>query len=336
VKVNYSIFLFEGHEREPLYLLRRGKMRKLTIAIAGLSMVLFLQVYPAFATDWRVPDNFATIQEAVDGASAGDRILVGPGYWYGATVNKRLEIEGADGAWPGIIDGPISEDITSGIRLVEGSAGSKISHMQFEVVKIGVCGDHVDNVTVTQCNFFHLGQAVLCFSVNGWKITDNTIRDPKFVYGTPQMPSKGGSGIVLVSRAPGDNCTVNLIANNRIFGKTTWTNPFRTPVAGVAGFGIMLLRQVTTVTPGIELSHNLIINNDIELEFDEELSNLGNTMKAVAFRDLKATSTPAIYENIVAFNDCRGTRLLFFTNVDVSIQDILANNTISRNLAGDQ
>ena len=43
----------------------------------------------------RVPRDFSTIQDAVNFASPGDTIIVGPGEYYGANVNKPVKIRGA-------------------------------------------------------------------------------------------------------------------------------------------------------------------------------------------------------------------------------------------------
>ncbi|HEV7734588.1 MAG TPA: right-handed parallel beta-helix repeat-containing protein [Candidatus Binatia bacterium] len=77
----------------------------LTRALAGL---VFLTVATAHATDIVVPDDYPTIQAAVDAAaSAGDRVLVRQGE-YPESVKveaKTLTIEGLDGT-PTLLPGP--------------------------------------------------------------------------------------------------------------------------------------------------------------------------------------------------------------------------------------
>ena len=48
----------------------------------------------ALAADWRVPGDFATIQDAVNSPSVadGDRILVGPGSFAGALIDKNVTV----------------------------------------------------------------------------------------------------------------------------------------------------------------------------------------------------------------------------------------------------
>lgn len=48
--------------------------------------------------DWQVPDDFDTIQDAVDAASDGDAICVGPGSWApGVVIDKPLSLLSIDG-----------------------------------------------------------------------------------------------------------------------------------------------------------------------------------------------------------------------------------------------
>ena len=74
-------------------------MRRLTFCIAMIGAVI-LVVPPAHAARWRVPDDYATIQGAIDSAdvAGGDRIIVAPGSHAGALVTKSVEIKGEDGA----------------------------------------------------------------------------------------------------------------------------------------------------------------------------------------------------------------------------------------------
>ena len=66
-------------------------MRQTTLATALLVLSAVLSVAQ---NTLRVPDNYATIQDAVNAASPGDTILVSSGTWCGAVVTKRLFIRG--------------------------------------------------------------------------------------------------------------------------------------------------------------------------------------------------------------------------------------------------
>jgi hypothetical protein len=312
-------------------------MRKSMIAILGVALALFLMACPAFAEKWHVPGDFPTIQEAVNGASPGDKILVGAGQWYGAEVNKPVEITGKNGAV--INSGPEATGIISGLKLVTGSAGAKISHLQFEQVQVGIAGMAVDDVIVTQCTFIKLGQGLLCFGAHGWKITHNEIRDPQFIY-TPNAPNiRGGGGINLIARVDGvvdaETCTGNVIEHNKFLGTVGWNVPSGkgTPTTQV-GWGILLMRQVNPggSTPG-EISQNWIIFNDIELVSGEELSIVGSKTRGIAITDNSAlTHVPGIHDNTIAFNDFRGCDYSIGTTI--TLYDVLGENIISRNLGG--
>ena len=69
----------------------KRKKRFLCI-LMGLAFVIFLN-QPAFSgTTYYVPDNFPTIQEAIDAAWGGDTIIVRAGLYTGEG-NKKIRIE---------------------------------------------------------------------------------------------------------------------------------------------------------------------------------------------------------------------------------------------------
>jgi hypothetical protein len=313
-------------------------MKKSTIAVVGLAMALFLTICPAFGENWHVPGDFDTIQQAIDSYSvvAGDKILIGSGRWLGATVNKPVEMEGEDGAVIiGGLGGPYAEDITCGLKLVAGSTGAIISHLQFEEVKIGIAGYNVTDVIVTQCTFIKNGQGLLTFGVSGWKITHNTIRDPQFVFGTTAVPRRGGGGITMIARATNETCTYNIIEHNKITGIIENKGLPFTGTATTGGVGISLMRQTqNSSTPG-QVSQNMINYNNVELVLEKSLSDLGVPVRGFLFNDLQpATNKPGINNNTISFNDFRGTRLSITTPVPLTTYDVLGSNIISRNLGG--
>src|SRR4051794_26802297 len=64
-------------------------MRTVLFVLASMGMCT-----AAAAATLRVPQDFATIQAAVNAAQPGDRVRVGPGRWCGATVGKPVHLEG--------------------------------------------------------------------------------------------------------------------------------------------------------------------------------------------------------------------------------------------------
>ena len=68
------------------------RKKRFLCVLMGLAFVIFLN-QPAFSgTTYYVPDNFPTIQEAIDAAWGGDTIIVRAGLYTGEG-NKKIRIE---------------------------------------------------------------------------------------------------------------------------------------------------------------------------------------------------------------------------------------------------
>jgi hypothetical protein len=80
--------------------------RKLLLSLTAILFILGTARI-ALADDLFVPENFATIQEAVAAASPGQRILVGPGVYLGEInfAGKNVELRSTLGPSVTIIDG---------------------------------------------------------------------------------------------------------------------------------------------------------------------------------------------------------------------------------------
>jgi len=131
-----------------------------------ISLLICVTATPVFAAKggaatWNVPGDFATIQDAIDSADvvAGDTIRVRPSSHAGAYVTKSVIIKGTGGA---VIDsGPMHPaGLSMGFRLLAGSDGATISHLEFTVDLAIMNGDAVDNVTVEHCTFIDAIQGV--------------------------------------------------------------------------------------------------------------------------------------------------------------------------------
>jgi hypothetical protein len=309
---------------------------KRNLVIVGLFLAVFFLVCPAFARTLHVPQDYGTIQGAVNAAKSGDKIQVGFGNWVGAIIDKKLEIKGGNGAV--IIDGPQFEGIFSGLQLVKGSDGATISHLQFEKIDgAGIIGYGINDVTVTQCTFVECGQGLLTFNVKGWKINHNEMRDPQFIIASIQPYVRGGGGINLISRYNSDECTGNVIEHNKIWGEARCRGCSPTDIPGNP-YGITILRQPKpSQLPG-RISQNFIIYNDVELVLGEDFPNSSAIPIGVQLADLQpstpTTIRPTVSGNTIAYNDLRGTQVSIGTNVMLNQYDILGMNFISRNLGG--
>jgi hypothetical protein len=153
----------------------------LGLAVFGVTPVSFAQ-----ATH-RVPQDFPTIQLAVNNANAGDTIRVGPGRWCGARITKTLNLVG-EGATimgcPAGIPGPVGNVVRRGFFLNVAASGSSISHFTFDgkgfsdanLSPLGLCIQTqlgVNNVTVDSNNFLGGLGGIQGPYGNGWLVTHN-------------------------------------------------------------------------------------------------------------------------------------------------------------------
>src|SRR6478609_3154334 len=188
----------------------------------------------ASAGTLRVPQDFATIQAAVDAAQPGDHVRVGPGRWCGATVDKRVRIEGhglstiVGCASPTLDAGPLRV----GFLLTAGASGSQVRGFVFD-------GSGVSNQNT----------AVLAFAVFARGV-DEVLVTQNVVIGSVQAftNSGGGSAIVFQQRAAGAARAVgNSAEHNFIHGRA----PDGLDEFGMAG--VVIYGQ-----DGATASHNLL------------------------------------------------------------------------------
>lgn len=325
---------------------------KKNILIIGLFLAAVLLVSPAFAATLHVSPGaghghsplYATIQAAVNAASPGDTIMVGPGNWAGATVNKKLTIEGKYGAVINSGPNPIMSSgpppvyntyIQEGFHLAAGSDGTKISDLMFENVTRGVAGDHVNNVTVTQCTFSSVGNSIYSVSGSFWQITHNEITDPKIIADPNMFPLgvAGGWAVELLPVDPNDRITGNVIAYNSITGMCVnlLGNAYSCadPYAGQSGcnrtghfpvfIGIMLVVSHPPIPPNGPLpdygiAHNFIFANHVDLQYEHTVFGLGlwdgrcptstaHPLVKTPILDALGNLIVAVYANGVMFND---------------------------------
>jgi len=275
---------------------------------------------------WDVPGDFATIQEAIDSTSvlAGDTILAGPGNHSGAYVTKEVQIRGEGGAV--INDGPLHPaGLTMGFRLLAGSAGATISHLDFTVDLAIMNGDAVNDVTVDHCTFTNTIQAISNWRGSGWQISHNVITD---------LRARNGGGIgILVADFSGGTVKDNVVSHNKINGTMHISAG---DCGGYNGSGIVLYADFRGGGAGaLEISNNRVFKNKVSLVAQEDPSAPPtNPIDVAAFEltdtrdDVNADPYPVVFDNAIGFNDFRGTVLqMSFTPTELE-----AENTISRNL----
>lgn len=144
----------------------------------------------AFAATLRVPKDFSTIQAAVDAASSGDKIRVGPGEWCGATIDIRVDLFGEGGATIiGCDSNPaLASVLRIGFFLPDGSAsgttirhfvfdGQGVSNANFDPLSFAVFARDADNVIVEQNRILETVQGITNTSGSDWTVSHNVIED---------------------------------------------------------------------------------------------------------------------------------------------------------------
>jgi len=291
-------------------------MRKSLFTLAIL-VSIFALIGTASAGNWRVPGDFATIQEALDSpdVAAGDRILVASGEHAGATVNKAVEIRGQGRAV--ITSGPLElrPGQYVGFYFDYSGAGSsaRIRNLEFDVA-FPVFSRGADNVIVEHCSMTDPIQGVSAWSGDGWIISHNEINGLRTMNG-------GGIGILLGSRA-GDTADNSLVSYNRIRGTlSVWSEDG----GGYNGSGVVLYADFRWGGLGAsQITGNRVTHNTIGLVSDDP-----EVVDVVAL-ELTDTSgaSDIICDNAIGFNDFRGTAL----QIALTPEELGDCNDISRNL----
>ncbi|MBW8040184.1 MAG: hypothetical protein FVQ85_09320 [Planctomycetes bacterium] len=296
-------------------------MKRLLANCVVTALVLIMSA-TANAATWDVPGDFSTIQEAIDSPSVlpGATILVGPGNHFGALVDKEVEIKGEGGAV--INDGPPHGHPNidnQGFRLLAGSDGATISHLDFTVDLAIMNGEAINDVTVDHCTFTNAVQAVSNWRGSGWQISHNVITDLRTICG-------GGIGI-LIADFSGGVVENNVVSHNKITG-TLHVDP--DDCGGYSGTGIVLYADFRWGGAGAkEIKNNRVVKNKVSL-----VSDNAELVDVVAFEltDTRDTTADVVFDNAIGFNDFRGT-----TN-QISLTPTILDevNAISRNLGNNR
>lgn len=224
----------------------------------------------ASALIWVVPNDFGTIQEAIDSdlVLEGDRIIVRPGRYFGAVVDKNVTIVGRyrcvinDGPMP--FSGPWADLKTGFYFPDDGSgSGSKIKGFIFKGIQFPVFASRTDGVRVARNKMRRPTQGITNWGGSGWIVRNNVIRGLR-------VDSGGGIGVFI-----GDwegipkGVTGNLVVRNRIRG---YLNVESGETGGYEGAGIALFADFRGGADGaVYMSWNKIIRNRIYLNSTDPL-----------------------------------------------------------------
>jgi len=199
------------------------------------------------AATFFVPEDHATIQLAVDAASPGDKINVGPGQWCGATIDKRLDLFGQGN--PTIIGCAGSPNLAGVLRIGfslpdAGASGTTIRHFvfdgqgasnaNFDPLSFAVFARDASDVTIEQNIIAGTIQAITNTGGSGWTVNHNKIQDFS-VLACDGTFCGGGVGIVFQERAG----TVRQTDNAAMFNQISGVIPDNFDVFSMAGILIL-------------------------------------------------------------------------------------------------
>jgi len=211
-----------------------------------MTVFLLSTLVPAFAAQVdRVPEDFATIQEAVSEGTA-PMIEVGPGDWKGAAIDRPVAIIGHHAK---IISGPTVRGAHAGFTVNGDADGSEIRGFDFACTSnrldLGVYANtpilgKADNIVIAENTFNQCVQGVTnrgrphaeCKpeKINGgslWLIEDNEFNG--FSTTTDNGRSGGGLGIYIQNARAAD------VIGNTFSGWIQDTSIFSTSGVSVAG-----------------------------------------------------------------------------------------------------
>ena len=200
----------------------------IVISLSGITLGI------AKPNTWNVPEDFGSIQLAVDNALvlSGDQIRVGPGEWCGATVTKTLNLFGeGDATIIGCTGSPtLAGVLRIGFFLPNAAAsGTTIRHFVFDglgtsnanldPLSFAVFARDASDVTLEQNTILGTIQAITNTRGSGWTVNHNKIVDFSVLACEPAGFCGGGVGIVFQDRnTAGPRQTDNSAMFNEISG----------------------------------------------------------------------------------------------------------------------
>jgi nitrous oxidase accessory protein NosD len=264
----------------------------------------------------RVPQHYRTIQAAVDAARDGDRIRVSPGAYCGATVTKRVTLEGQGRARIiGCEGGPTVTPRTRvgfflpGSQGVNPASGTSISGFVFDgrgvsnanlaPLSFGIFARFANDVVVSRNRFLGTVQAITNTAGDRWRIQHNRISELTVLDCTGLCT--GGIGIVLglssggLAAPGGSAAAANRAEDNLIVGNV---------ISGSApdGFGMFSLAGILVLSA----DYTTVLSNRLQMRDNPAADAVGQGILVTnTCCGLASGLLPGSRHTTLAYNDGR-------------------------------
>ena len=223
---------------------------------------------------WGTDDS---VQEAIDAAAAGDRVEVYEGEYYGAIVDKAVDIAGMKGAV--INDGPPygGGPMKFGFKLYgflgSGCSGTKISGFTFEDLEFPIFAYLADDITIAKNTLKMSLQAITNWHGSGWRVRRNRLDG---LYAS----DGGGIGILIGTFAGTPAVTGNIVEGNKINAH------FETPPPDYSVGGLCLYSDYRYGGAGGDITENIIEENKVEVTGEPNTNGCELTDQSTLFDEV--------------------------------------------------
>jgi hypothetical protein len=296
------------------------KINKLaTLAsVAAITAFVSLSGAVAQAAVVRVPEDFATIQAAINSASVGDTIRVGPGIWCGATITKTLDLFGEDGAtiigcgsnpalgpfrigffFPGT---PDASGTTIRHFVFDGEGVSNQSPGNFDPLSFAVFARDTDNIVIAQNRVIGTVQSFTNTRGSGWSVNHNVIEDLTVFTCDGLVTCGGGDGIVFQDRDTGGPRQTD---NTAMFNDISGTVPDNLELFSMAGIIILGAEDGTVIQ-----------NNRIAIPGNPMAAGEGHAIRVSDVCCGGAAGFQTVINSVIVRNDGRNSEFAVVIDLD--------------------
>jgi hypothetical protein len=228
-----------------------------TASIAQKTVLDTMPFYVLCSAPIIVPEDYQTIQAAINGASAGDTIFVEAGTYSSIVINRSVTLEG-ENKYTTVIEGSTEYHATeSGMAVV----ANNVSISNFTIQNatgplIRICGDlgvRLANITISDIIMMDSGEAIGLINTTGDVITNNIIKE-----------GVGGIGFEWANDTIVQNNTIALCQKAILGSYPSYNNLFLQNNFINNNEAI----QTSNVFIGNKFFHNNFINNTIQADLN--------------------------------------------------------------------